>query len=265
MKSIIRWAGSKRSLLPALRPVLPKKFGRYIEAFAGSACLFFDLRPDRATISDLNQELITTFRAVRRDASLVVAAFRRLRRGKTAYYRIRAVNPATLSPVEVAARFLYLNRYCFNGLYRTNMAGRFNVPYGPPQKPLVKFEDDVVQAGLMLRSANLACCDFEITLKSAEKGDFVYLDPPFVLDERRVFTEYLPGSFGPGDLGRLSDSLADLDRRGVIFLLSYADSERARRLARPWHSCRVWTQRNIAGFTGARRGDYEILASNKAL
>lgn len=267
MKSIVRWAGSKRSLLPELRRAfpLPGSFGRYIEPFAGSACLFFDRCPERAILSDLNEELITTYRAVRRDATLVVEAFRRIRRGKASYYRIRSIDPATLCEPELAARFLYLNRFCFNGLYRTNLQGRFNVPYGPPTKPLVVFEDDVLAAGKILRNAQFLSCDFEQSLKLAEKGDFVYLDPPFVLDERRVFVEYLPGSFSRADLERLSAVLFDLDERGVTFLLSYADCREARKLVRPWYHHRVWTRRNIAGFTGARRGDFELLASNKLI
>jgi DNA adenine methylase len=267
MKSIVRWAGSKRSLLPELRKRFPAPgtFGTYIEPFVGSACLFFDRQPERALLSDLNTELITTYRSVRRDASLVLEAFRRLRRGKSSYYRIRAIDPATLSAPELAARFLYLNRFCFNGLYRTNMQGRFNVPYGPPQKPLVVFEDDVLAAGKILMRAQVMSCDFQDAVDRAEKRDFVYLDPPFVLDQRRVFAEYLPGSFSHDDLERLAGALASIDRRGATFLLSYADSREARKLVKPWKFRRVWTRRNIAGFTGARRGAYELLASNKDL
>jgi DNA adenine methylase len=267
MNSIVRWAGSKRSLLPELRAAFPKQgtFRRYVEPFAGSACLFFDRQPDQAILADLNAELVAAYRAIRRDPHLVVDAFRRLPRGEKAYYRVRAINPMTLSDPELAGRFLYLNRYCFNGLYRTNLQGRFNVPYGPPKKPLSVFESNVIAAAKVLRNADLFTCDFEQTVERVEKGDFVYLDPPYVVDDRRVFAEYLPGSFSKSDLERLTDALADIDRRGATFLLSYADCREARHLVKQWRHRRVMTRRNIAGFSGARRRSYEVLASNKGI
>jgi DNA adenine methylase len=265
MKSIIRWAGSKRRLLPQLRASLPPSFHTYIEPFAGSACLFFDIAPSRAVLADLNDELITTYREIRRDPQRVLSCFRRLPRGEAAYYRIRRVKPQTLSDTECAARFLYLNRFCFNGLYRTNLNGDFNVPYGPPTKPLVRFEDDVVAAAERLRTADLLGGDFEEALSYVERGDVVYLDPPYVLDERRVFVEYLPGSFMRGDLHRLGQALKEIDRRGATFLLSYADSAEAKQLIAPWYYRQVSAQRHIAGFAGARRQDSEILASNQPL
>jgi DNA adenine methylase len=265
MKSIIRWAGSKRSLLPELRTRVPEDVGTYIEPFAGSACLFFDVRPRRAILSDLNLELINTYRAVRRNPEIVVQCFRRLRRGKNAYYRIRAIDPMQLSDAEQAARFLYLNRFCFNGLFRTNLKGKFNVPYGPPTKPLRVFESDVLEASEILRVAELTAEDFETTIDSVEKGDFVYLDPPYVLNERRVFHQYLPGSFMRSDLARLSTALEKIDTRGATFLLSYAESAEAKKLVAQWHHKLVWARRNIAGFVGARKGAVEILASNRPL
>lgn len=265
MKSIVRWAGSKRPLLPELRRRVPDEFRTYIEPFAGSACLFFDLQPDRAILSDLNAELMTAYRCVKKDSPLVVDAFRRLRRGKRAYYATRRASPHSLGETERAARFLYLNRFCFNGLYRTNAAGTFNVPYGPPTKPLTRFEDDVLAAGQVLASADLLDGDFAHAVDLTERGDFVYLDPPYVLDERRVFSEYLPGSFTTTDLERLASALQTIETRGATFLLSYVDSPEARSLVKGWKHVRVWTRRNIAGFSAHRRGDHEILASNRPL
>jgi DNA adenine methylase len=263
MKSIVRWAGSKRSLLPELRRCVPETFNTYIEPFAGSACLFFDIQPKRAILADLNSELINTYRQVRRNPELVLQGFRRFRKGERSYYKIRALDPAELSDVERAARFLYLNRFCFNGLYRTNLKGEFNVPYGPPTKPLRVFESDVVAAAAVLRSAQLIADDFENVVDHVEEGDLVYLDPPYVLDERRVFTEYLPGSFIRSDLVRLTSALAEIDGRNATFILSYADSVEARQLVEHWNHRPVWTRRNIAGFVGARKGDIEVLASNR--
>jgi DNA adenine methylase len=265
MKSIVRWAGSKRRLLPEIRRSVPSSFVTYVEPFAGSGCLFFDLKPSRAILSDLNAELMTTYREVRHDPERVLSSFRRFQKGERAYYRVRSIDPKSLSDAGVAARFLYLNRFCFNGLFRTNTKGEFNVPYGPPTKRLVLFESDVVAAAEILSGADLLTGDFQQAIDLVEHGDFAYLDPPYVLDERRIFAEYLPGSFTKADLERLGDALAEIDRRGATFVLSYADSKEARQLLRPWHSRKIWVQRHIAGFIGARRVDREILVSNRPL
>src|SRR5260370_20910355 len=133
MKSFIRWAGSKRLLLNRLRVLWPGGTRRYIEPFCGSACLFFDLEPARAVLGDLNEELVCAFRAVKRNPYIVIESLKRLPVGELGYYRVRRLPPQSLAESDRAARFLYLNRYCFNGIYRTNSQGGFNVPYGPPK------------------------------------------------------------------------------------------------------------------------------------
>jgi DNA adenine methylase len=260
MKSPIRWAGSKKQSVHLL-----KKYwtgGRYIEPFAGSACLFFELEPPEAILGDLNWELTRTMAALKSNVEGVLAILRTLRTGETAYYAIRQIDPATLDEYSLAARFLYLNRYCFNGLYRTNLRGQFNVPYGPPKSGLGIDEAVVRAAARLLHRATVLQGDFEATLSRAEEGDFVYLDPPYVVSSRRVFREYLPGSFCANDLIRLRELLSELQRKGVTFLITYADSPEARRLLRLWRPRRIRTRRNIAGFASYRRVSYELLATN---
>jgi DNA adenine methylase len=262
VRSFIRWAGSKRLLLPTLRRYRPRSFARYIEPFAGSARLFFDLQPQHAILGDLNEELICTYRQVRRDVYLVLQCLHRLPRGERAYYHIRSLDPHRLSDSEVAARFLYLNHYCFNGLYRTNLQGQFNVPYGPPKNNSLIDEDLLVKASQSLRDTVLIAGDFSETLASAGPHDFVYLDPPYFVAHRRIFSEYHPKSFKDTDLGRLSTILADIHGRGAYFLATYADSPEARRILAPWKPIRVRTRRHIAGFSANRRISYEVLATN---
>ncbi len=224
--------------------------------------MFFDLEPERALLGDLNNDLITTYRALKRDAALVCECLRRLPTGSNAYYRIRAFDPEPLSEPERAARFIYLNRNCFNGIYRTNQKGQFNVPYGPPRS-MAKFDyERIMIASTMLRRATLLKNDFEVTLQRVQSGDFVYLDPPYAVAHRRIFAEYHPETFGTKDLIRLTSSLKEIDRRGAIFVISYADSREARELLRPWSPKRVRTRRHVAGFVGHRRHAYEIIASN---
>lgn len=262
MRPLIRWAGSKRPLVDRLRHYWPGEPARYIEPFAGSACLFFELLPAEAVLGDLNSELIRAYRSVRRNPAQVIDCFNRLPTGERGYYAVRELRPSDLAEAEAAARFLYLNRNCFNGLYRTNRSGEFNVPYGPPKRPIMDFEERIRAASLALARAELCDGDFMDTLTKAEPGDFVYLDPPYAISSRRIFAEYGPKSFSVGDLERLSDALEGLDALGVQFVLNYADSSEARWFFRRWRMRRVWTRRNIAGFTGARRGTYEILATN---
>jgi len=262
LKSFIRWAGSKRQTLAKLRPLWAGTYSRYIEPFAGSASLFFDIEPQSAVLGDINSELVTTMRELQHDPHLVLECLRRLPRGRSHYYRIRATPVCTYSPAEQAARFVYLNRYCFNGLYRTNRKGEFNVPYGPPKSEAKIDEASILAAARLLQRAVLVNSDFEVTLEHANRGDFVYLDPPYAVAKRRIFTDYGADSFQTSDLSRLESALFRLDTTGAKFVITYADSTEARKLFRPWRRKRVWTKRNISGFVANRRGAYEILATN---
>jgi len=261
VRSYLRWAGSKRQLLPILSRYWSDGFSRYIEPFAGSSCLFFHIEPRDAILGDLNGELISAMRAIKLDVGRVIECLRRLPRSRSNYYRIRRIDPRTLGLCESAARFLYLNSLCFNGLYRTNIGGQFNVPYCPPGHNTVP-EDALVQASVLLRGATLLRGDFEQTISTSGAGDFVYLDPPYALSGRRVFSEYGPTTFQSNDLDRLRKSLVMLEKRGAKFVVSYADCKEARVALRDWKVRRVRTRRNIAGFTGDRKGSYELLATN---
>ncbi len=261
MRTFLRWAGSKKQLLPILERYWSNEFSRYIEPFAGSSCLFFHLEPNAALLADINSELVVALRAIRLDVYRVIECLRRLPRSKTDYYRVRSIKPSTLGTFEAAARFLYLNSLCFNGLYRTNIAGDFNVPYHPPGHKTVP-EELLIEAAKRLRSATILNGDFESTVESAGRGDFVYLDPPFAVSRRRVFSEYGPRLFDDKDLLRLGSCLERMNMRGAKFVVSYADCREARQLLSPWCTRRVRTRRNIAGFTGDRRVSYELLASN---
>lgn len=263
MDTFLRWAGSKKQLLPKLRRFWPPDNPTYIEPFAGSAALFFSLEPKSAVLGDLNGELISTLRAVQAAPIRVIECLCRLPVGEAAYYKIRSVDPTSLSEVERAARFLYLNHYCFNGLYRTNLSGQFNVPFGQHKGDHIVDVDSIWIAAEQLRCATLVAGDFEKTLQYADAGDFVYLDPPYALDATRTFTEYHPNSFSTGDLRRLALRLEELDRKGVTFVLSYANCKEARAIGANWFMRRVWVRRNIAGFAGDRKGVTELLISNR--
>jgi DNA adenine methylase len=262
MQSCLRWAGSKRQLLPELKALYGGHSGRYVEPFCGSACLFFALQPTEAVLGDLNFELINAFRILQLKSSVVAECLRRLPVSKEAYYLIRAQDPNGLAEAERAARFLYLNRYCFNGIYRTNTAGKFNVPFGP-QKTVTAFPTaSLNDVSVALRGAFLVHGDFERTLSHVRAGDFVYVDPPYASESRRIFNEYGPTPFSSEDLSRLSLQLNRIDTLGAKFVLSYTETKEAKALFAMWSPRRVWVKRNVAGFASDRRGAYELLATN---
>jgi len=260
---IIRWAGSKRKLLHVLSAYWRPEHLRYVEPFAGSSCLFFRLQPKSAILSDKNEQLIETYRVLRRmpdDLHDRVCSFPR---GKRSYYRIRSIDPETLSTsFERAARFLFLNRFCFNGIFRTNTNGIFNVPFSPTGTGNIPPVSAFRACAGALRHVDLRACDFGSTLRSVRSGDFVYLDPPFAVESRRVFREYGAKTFAREDFARLAKHLKTIDARGAFFLLSYADCKESRALRSVWRGRRVPVRRHVAGFTGARRLAYELIITN---
>lgn len=261
--SLLRWAGSKRKLVPKLLPYWGGGFNRYIEPFAGSAVLFFAIQPEHALLSDINADLIHALTMVRDNPSGLHKTLHRFRLGKRNYNRLRALDVQTLQPAEKAARFLFLNRFCFNGLYRTNVHGQFNVPFSPSGTGTLPTRGQLTAASRLLKTAEIRCGDFETVLRnSVFPGDFVYLDPPYAVGNRRVFRQYGPDSFGLEDLERLAKLLHVIDERGARFVLSYADCREARHTFRPWRSTRVLTHRNISGFAKHRRRAAELIVTN---
>jgi DNA adenine methylase len=261
-RPFLRWAGSKRQLLPKLRTYWGTGFKRYIEPFMGSACLFFAVRPKSALLSDLNKDLVETFRQVRNNPDAVASRLQSYRVSKASYYKLRAVQPDSLGPLEAASRFIYLNRFCFNGLFRTNGKGHFNVPIGSSGTGSLPSEALLKQCASLLKHAELRCYDFSDTLGEMKRGDFAYLDPPFAVKNRRVFREYNANAFGPADLARLAHMLKCIDSLGAFFVVSYADSREGRDILHHWNMSRVRTRRNIAGFTKHRRHAFELVATN---
>lgn len=261
-KPFLRWAGSKRKQIPRLREFWSADYDRYVEPFAGSACLFFSLCPKKALLADKNDGLIETFELVRDHPSRVYDRVVAIPRTKECYYLVRARNPAKLTPIQRAVRFIYLNRNCFNGIYRTNRSGQFNVPFATSRAGAFVTRDEFMEASTSLRRATLRSWDFGTTLRYVREGDFVYLDPPYVVASRRIFREYGERPFSSIDLCRLKEHLLRIHDRNAAFLVSYADCREARVLAENWFSCRMRVRRHVAGFTGARRVAYELLITN---
>jgi DNA adenine methylase len=261
-RGFLRWAGSKRKLLPRLLENLPEHYDRYVEPFAGSACLFFAVQPPQAVLGDINEELINTYVEVRDRVEKIIQRLERMSCGEKDFYQMRARDPDSLSSPDRAARFIYLNRFCFNGLYRTNLQGRFNVPYGGKKSGQIPPADFLRKCAAALRGVTLMASSFEETLGVVRQGDFVYLDPPYCIRARRVFNEYSNASFGSDQLAALRGHLERIDQMGVPFLVSYGYSREALALGRGFNCQQAVVQRQIAGFAADRRKSREVVITN---
>lgn len=262
VRSPLRWAGSKRKLLPVLEPFWREGEGRYIEAFAGSACLFFHLRPASATLNDTNRSLVDAYSVLAQQPSLLHATLLEFPVNKATYDWFRS----EFDPVdkfESAVRFFYLNRFCFNGIYRTNKQGKFNVPYAGYGTGAFPSLGAWQAAAHALKGVELTSEDFEVVVKrTVRKNDFVYMDPPYAVSNRRVFTQYSANEFGLDDLQRLRSVMRHVDSVGAKFVVSYAQSPETSMLTEGWHSVRKMAQRNVAGFAHNRRRAVEVLITN---
>src|SRR3990172_7325687 len=222
---LFRWAGSKRQIVETLAKAWPGEDHRYVEPFAGSACLFFHLRPASALLADINPELVTTYCVLADDPDGVYAKLTKIGpASREVYYSLRAQEPHLLGPTDRAARFVYLNRFCFNGLYRTDRTGRFNVPYGGAKTGSLPDGPTLTTYAQALRAAEIKAADFEETVADVQVGDFVYLDPPYaVATEWRRGLHYTQDAFALDDMDRLIQSLRSIASTGANFLLHFPD------------------------------------------
>jgi len=262
-KSFLRWAGSKQKIIPFLKQYWTDNSDRYFEPFMGSAQLFFSLRPKKAILNDINSDLVQTYLQVQRNPYPVHKILSEMKVSSKEYYRIRSINPNSLGTNQRAARFIYLNQLCFNGIYRTNLNGEFNVPFSG-ENQLKTFSLNVLaDVSKKLAKTQIYSDDFEkVVRKHLSKNDFIYLDPPFAVSNRRIFRQYGPDSFGLDDLARLKKLLDDIDKKGAKFLLSYAYCKESISLIKNWNSRKLLVQRNVAGFSKFRRKSAELLISN---
>jgi len=255
----LKWAGGKRQLVPDLLRMAPKTIATYFEPFVGAGALFFALyaerRYRRAVLADRNPELIDCYTALRDDVEGVIRALRRMEPESDSYYEIRAQDPAALAPPDRAARMIYLNKVGYNGLYRVNSGGQFNVPFGRHGKPQICNEPRLrAVAKALAGNVELYCGDFDETAARARPGDFVYFDPPYVpVSATAYFTAYAKTRFGPDEQSRLADTLRSLGANGVAALLSNSDCAATRRLYAGLRPRKVQVRRAINS-VATRRG-----------
>jgi DNA adenine methylase len=268
-KPIVKWAGGKTKLLDPLLARVPTRIGTYVEPFAGGAALFFALADDpsrsfeRAVLADRNEDLIACYRTVRDEVEALIAALSGFRYDEDEYYRVRAEDGAAMPDLARAARMIFLNRTCFNGLWRVNKSGKFNVPFGRYDKPRIVDAVGLRAASRALAKAEIVSADFEDVTRSLGPGDFVYLDPPYVpVSKSASFTTYSAGGFGPADQERLVVELARLRASGVAAVLSNADTEATRELYRDFAIHLVTAPRAINSQAGGRGRVGELIVTS---
>ena len=259
----LKWVGGKTSLLPELVKHVPPRTRRYHEPFVGGGALFFAVAPPRAVLSDMNAELIHCYAQVRDDVYGVLDVLARHIYERTHFEAVRAQDPKRLAAAERAARLIYLNKTCFNGLWRVNRSGRFNVPFGRYKNPAFCDPATLINASHALRGVELEEAPFEVSLPRAAPGDFVYLDPPYdPVSPTASFASYTAGGFNWEDQKRLFHACVTLNRRGVRFLMSNSATPRMRELWRGFEQRTVKAPRFINSKADGRGHVDELLVFN---
>ncbi len=273
-KPFVKWAGGKRQLIPIINQNLPDSFGTYYEPFLGGGALLFHILTDKngqkCSISDLNSDLVLAYTTIRDRIDSLIASLKNheknyQKNSESYYYSIRESNPR--SAIEKTSRLIFLNRTCFNGLYRVNSKGKFNVPLGKYSNPNIVNEENLRAVSHILQSSRISikCRDFEAVLRDAKKGDLIYFDPPYQpVSATANFTSYTNKDFTYDDLTRLAELCLKLDSRGCNVLLSNSDSKEVAEVfaKNTWKITRIEANRSINSNSKKRTGHFELLIKN---
>lgn len=231
-KPFVKWVGGKRQLVKQFRDLglyPPDGFdpykATYFEPFAGGGAVFFDLLPQKAVLSDMNFELVTAYNVIKNNVDGLIKELKKYKYDKDFFLAMRSKNPSKMADLKVAARFIYLNRTCFNGLYRVNSKGQFNTPFGKYKEPLICDEDNLRKISKALKDVKILHQSYKKVLEVAKKGDFIYFDPPYhPLNETSSFTSYTASGFSAKDQEELRDIYLKLHKRGCFVMLSNSDA-----------------------------------------
>ena len=267
---VVKWVGGKRQLLPQILPLIPKRMTAYCEPFLGGGAVLFALQPKRALVNDLNQDLITVYRVIKENADALIEHLSRHENTPEYFYRIRDLDRdkeayAALSDVEKASRLLYLNKTCYNGLFRVNASGAFNSPYGHYRRPNIVNEQTIRGVSRYFNSCDITFFsgDFASVLEQVPKGGFVYLDPPYdPVSDTASFTGYNRGGFGREEQVRLKECCDALTARGVKFLLSNSATPFIRELYGSYRVSIVQARRAVNSVASRPGAIEEVLVRN---
>ncbi len=258
---ILKWAGGKTQLLDQLLPRIQPAYGSYVEPFFGGGALFFNLRPGSSVIADINPELINLYQAVADNVEFVIGHLAQYRNQEKVFYQVRAQDWTCMSPAEAAARTIYLNRTCFNGLYRVNKRGQFNVPYGRYRNPKILDAGSLRSASALLSKTKILCADYKTVLgQHVSSGDLVFLDPPYLpISKYADFRRYTKEQFTANDHIELADEVKRLHDLGCHVILTNSNHPLVRELYKDFRIDVVQTKRYISCHGADRRGEDVIV------
>lgn len=265
-KPFVKWAGGKRQLITILLQEAPTEFNTYIEPFVGGGALLFEILPERAIINDINAELINAYRVIKDNPDELIEDLKKHKNTEEYFYKIRALNLEKLSPLERASRFIYLNKTCFNGLYRENSKGQFNVPFGKYKNPKIVDEENIKVVSQYLNTAYIKILntDYKKVCQMAQKGDFIYLDPPYhPISKTASFTKYTKYDFTEQDQIQLSEIFKELDKKGCYVMLSNSNTDFIKDLYRDYEIKEIQAHRAInSNGKGRKKANIEVLIKN---
>lgn len=262
-KPILKWAGGKTQMLDSILPRFPDSYGKYIEPFFGGGAVFFALQPDNAVIADSNPELINLYSIVANNVDAVIDELKKFTNTEEMFYDVRSQDWESLSPTEAAARTIYLNKTCFNGLYRVNKKGQFNVPFGKYKNPKILDEDNLRAASILLSKARIVCCDYSEVLENLTcPNDLIFLDPPYVpISESSDFKRYTKKQFYLADHEKLAKTYRDLSDKGCYVFLTNSNHSIVQNLYSGFKYEVIQTRRYISCDSKTRKGEDVIVST----
>lgn len=269
---VLKWVGGKRQLLPEIKKHIPK-YNTYYEPFVGGGAVMFELQPSNIVINDINLELMNVYSVIKNNVDDLIKELsnnKKYANNSESFYTIRELDREPkkynkLTGIEKATRILYLNKTCYNGLYRVNSLGEFNSPFGNYKNPNINNEITLKAVSKYFNEANIKFMntDFEKAIKNAKKGDFVYFDPPYApISKTSNFTGYNEGGFGESEQERLKRVCDKLNDKGVKFLLSNSDCEYIRNLYKDYKIVTIRAKRSINSNGDGRGTVSEVLIKN---
>lgn len=265
-KPFVKWAGGKRQLIDILLENVPKKYSTFFEPFIGGGALFFALHPPKAIVSDINSELINAYIIIKDNVDKLIKSLKKYKNDEDAFYKERGLNPKEITVLKRASRFLYLNKTCYNGLYRENSKGQFNTPFGHYKNPRIVDEENLRAVAEYLNCSDIQILnqDYKQTASLARKGDFVYFDPPYhPTSQTASFTKYAKGDFIVKDQEELAKTFRLLAKRGCQVMLSNSNVPFIKELYKDFNIIEIEATRFI-NCKGDKRGKglYEVIVKN---
>lgn len=271
LSPVVKWVGGKRQLLDDIIPLLPQHFSTYVEPFVGGGALLFEIQPKKAIVNDLNHELINLYNVIKDNPNelLLLLEEHELNNSEEYFYQIRALDRSEsyneISDIEKAARIIYLNKTCYNGLFRVNQSGQFNSPYGKYKNPNIVNKPVVLAMANYFQNNNIKLLngDYKLALKKLRKGAFVYFDPPYMpISSSSSFTGYTENGFDKKQQIELKEECDKLNSRGIKFLLSNSDHPFIRDLYKDYEIITVKAKRSINSNSNKRGEINEVLVRN---